>query len=259
MLLRSSVLLVVASAVPVDKEANCPSWAEAGECDRNKAFMQANCPTACSGAKSMSSQLQKECIGYAEQGECSRNPAFMLSSCRPQCDAWERKHNLHIDRNARCVEWSMLGKCVEPRAAQPVDMASQCNTSCTVHEHCARSTYTGWSVGICDKALRCEATDKKASCASRAKLGDCSKHPAKMAVECLASCAKHDVDAVLSAQKPEMRARLSPLYDLPGSLSRSQERCWLTGWAGSGSQKLMLPTQARAYLSDTQPLSTRVD
>ena len=228
-LLASWSFSVVMTAL-TDQHDNCQTWAEQGECERNEAFMKTSCALSCAGAKTYSTQLQKECKGYAQQGECSRNPAFMLSSCRAECDAWEKEHNVHrrsppacrgteacrsasllqmlfatlpcavqqlfIDRDSRCVEWSLLGGC----KSDPVKMAKQCNTSCTVQERCARSTYSGWSVGICDKALRCEAKDKRGDCAARAAKGECRSSPTKMAVECLNTCASKDVDAVLSAQ-----------------------------------------------------------
>ena len=231
-----------ASAAPlIDHNENCQQWAETGECAANPKFMQEQCAASCSTAHDYRSQIRKECDGYAKAGECSRNPAFMLSTCRAECDAWEAEHGLKIDHDASCVEHSMLGRC-----NQDPDMAQRCNTSCTVHERCARSTFTGWSVGVCDKALRCETKDKKADCAARAARGGCASEPRKMAIECLNSCATLDVDSVLAAQRPEMRAILSPHYDLPVPLARSHERCYLPGWAGQNHYKLMLPTSCAA-------------
>ena len=231
-----------AAAAPVDKIETCQSWSEMGECDANPQFMLQNCPAACANAGKYKSQMQRECEGYAKQGECSRNPAFMLSSCRRQCDAWEKEHGLKIDRESQCVQWSLLGECEK----DPVNMGQKCNTSCTVQQRCARSTYTGWSVGICDKALRCEAKDQLTDCAQRAATGACARDPTRMAVECLSTCAELDVDSVLAAQRPEMRAILSPHYDLPTSHARPHERCWLTGWAGHNHYKLHLPTSCAA-------------
>ena len=243
----ASLLRAICYAAPAaraDTRDECRQWADAGECDANEAFMSLNCATSCLGAKSYKSQMKRECEGYAAQGECSRNPAFMLATCRSQCEAWEKEHGLKIDRDAMCVEWSLLGKCVEP--SQRAKMATQCNTSCTVQQRCARSTFTGWSVGICDKVLRCEARDKQRDCRARAAAGGCTNDARRMAIDCLQSCAEHDVDAVLSAQRPEMRAILSPLYDLPSSVSRNHERCWLPGWSGHNTYKLMLPTSCAA-------------
>lgn len=244
---RQNLIFIVAfvRAVPSkapDQYETCRTWAESGECESNPAFMTSNCATSCASATSYKSQMMRECEGYAQQGECSRNPAFMLSTCRKECEAWEKEHGLRIDRDANCVEWSILGRCTE----DPERMALTCNTSCTVHERCAKSTYSGWSVGICDKALRCEARDKRRDCASRAAAGECQSKAFMMAVECLQACASFDVDAVLSAQKPEMRAILSPHYDVPVSITRAHERCWLPGWSGHNTYKLMLPTTCAA-------------
>ena len=51
---------------------------------------------------------------------------------------------------------------------------------------------------------------------------------------------------VLSAQRAEFRAILSRHIDVPGDLSRRQERCWLPGWSGHNHYKQMLPTQCAA-------------
>ena len=213
-----------------DRNALCATWAEQGECHANPNYMQATCALSCSTATSTVPQIRKECKGYAEQGECSRNPAFMLSTCKAECDAWEAKTGLRIDRKGGCVEWSLTGRCER----EPELMAQQCNTSCTVHQRCARNTFTGWSIGVCDKALRCEAADKQRDCAALAAQGACRSDATRMAQRCLATCAALDVDAVLSAQRPRMRTRLSSVIDVPSSLSRRQEatsyRLQVTGY-----------------------------
>ena len=238
----TGVALLDAAPALADKHESCQSWAESGECTANPGFMSDNCALSCKNANQYKSQMKRECEGYARQGECSRNPAFMLSTCRSECDAWEKEHGLRIDRDASCVQWSLLGEC----SKDPKGMAVKCNTSCTVQQRCARSTYTGWSVGICDKALRCEPKDQRTNCAARAKAGECAQDPARMAVECLHSCAEYDIDSVLKAQKAEMRAILSPHYDVPSSYARRLERCWLNGWAGHNHYKLHLPTTCAA-------------
>ena len=43
-----------------------------------------------------------------------------------------------------------------------------------------------------------------------------------------------------------MRARISPRYDVAVWYARRHERCWLPGWAGQNTYKLMLPTQCAA-------------
>eukprot|EP00310_Coccolithus_braarudii_P011173 CAMPEP_0183366894 /NCGR_PEP_ID=MMETSP0164_2-20130417/90498_1 /TAXON_ID=221442 /ORGANISM="Coccolithus pelagicus ssp braarudi, Strain PLY182g" /LENGTH=486 /DNA_ID=CAMNT_0025542729 /DNA_START=15 /DNA_END=1475 /DNA_ORIENTATION=- len=225
----------------------CTTWAEAGECAINPTFMRAECARSCADADKLGtvpkvSQLKKECKGYADMGECARNPAFMLSSCRAECDAWEAREGVKIDRDGRCVQWSILGKC-ESDAAH---MATECNTSCTIHQRCRRSSFSGWSVGVCDKALRCEVADKRSDCVSRAALGECTSDATYMAQKCLATCAANDVDGVLSAQRPKMRVRFTQHIDIPRSMSQLHERCWLPGWSGHNQYKLMLPTRCAA-------------
>lgn len=225
-----------------DLNENCNVWAAGGECELNPNFMRKNCALACSAKSPELSQIERECVGYAEQGECVRNPAFMIQTCRRHCDAWEKAHGFKIDRHSSCVELSLLGRCETPDEF----MIKNCNTSCTINQRCSGSSFSGWSIGICDKALRCEAEDKKSSCATWASQGKCRTDAQNMAVNCLSSCAASDVDAVLSAQRPEMRARISKWYDVATSYARRQERCWLPGWEGHNSYKLMLPTQCSA-------------
>ena len=231
-----------AMAAPSDGHEMCESWAESGECTSNPEYMQRECAAACKNAGKYKSQMQKECEGYAAAGECGRNPAFMLSTCRKECDRWEEAKGLKIDRKAQCVEWSLTGKC----DADPVRMAQDCNTSCTIAQRCARSTFTGWSIGTCDKALRCEVEDKRSNCAELAARGECRENPTWMAQNCLVSCSAVDVDSVLAAQRAEFRTILSPLIDIPGDVTRRQERCWLPGWAGQNHYKQMLPVQCAA-------------
>lgn len=243
LLLRlARVVVLYAAPALIDKNEACQSWSESGECTNNPTYMSENCAASCANAHKYQSQIKRECDGYARQGECSRNPAFMLTTCRAECDAWEKAHGLRIDRDASCVQWSLLGQC----SKDPKGMAVKCNTSCTIQQRCARSTYTGWSIGICDKALRCEPKDQRSDCSKRVRAGECAKDPMRMAVECLHSCAEHDVDSVLKAQKPEMRAILSPHYDLPTHYARPLERCWINGWAGHNHYKLHLPTTCAA-------------
>lgn len=171
--------VAAATATAVQEDANmCSTWASNGECDSNPQYMLENCPAACARSEpGQKSQLQRECAGYADMGECSRNPAFMLSACRRECDAWEARTGLKIDRDSKCVEWSILGKC----ESHATEMATTCNTSCTVRQRCLRSNFTGWSIGVCDKALRCEAQDTRSGCDALAAAGACRSDPTSMA------------------------------------------------------------------------------
>jgi len=47
-----------------------------------------------------------------------------------------------------------MGKC---KGNPGHDMAKECNTSCTIAHRCAQSSFSGWSIGTCDKVHRAEA------------------------------------------------------------------------------------------------------
>ena len=156
-----------------------------------------------------------------------------------------------IDRESRCVEWSLLGRCTR----EPALMESKCATSCTIQARCQNSSFTGWSIGACDKALRCEIVDKKPDCRARALRGECAaregagvawRRAATMAEVCFASCAEIDLDGLLSAQRSEARVRAAPLID-PATVHAGRfERCWLPGWPGHNHYKQSLPTRCAA-------------
>ncbi|CAJ1391834.1 unnamed protein product [Effrenium voratum] len=62
-----------------DQSEFCGSWAAAGECTRNAAYMLKACPESC-GA-------QNGCKEWAAAGECEKNPNFMLKVCAAACDS----------------------------------------------------------------------------------------------------------------------------------------------------------------------------
>ena len=83
---------------------NCSSWAEAGECEVNRVYMQKNCRRSCGMCgcddRPPSSTITEdggvewrggsaECGRWASQGECERNPKFMHESCRRSCGLCE--------------------------------------------------------------------------------------------------------------------------------------------------------------------------
>ena len=85
---------------------NCSSWAEAGECEVNRVYMQKNCRRSCGDVRlrrsTSSSTISEdggvewrggsaECGRWAAQGECERNPKFMHESCRRSCGLCEEE------------------------------------------------------------------------------------------------------------------------------------------------------------------------
>mmetsp|Transcript_4005 Transcript_4005/g.11593 ORF Transcript_4005/g.11593 Transcript_4005/m.11593 type:complete len:465 (+) Transcript_4005:3-1397(+) len=77
-----------------DENPSCASWAQTGECAKNKAFMEDKCRHSCgicSGgtplaqAKSACEDTHRMCSTWASIGECDTNPSFMHSSCPVTC------------------------------------------------------------------------------------------------------------------------------------------------------------------------------
>lgn len=64
-LLTLLVVTVTATvhAVPKDQHDTCASWAEAGECEHNPAFMHTNCATSCDRAAAATAAQDKELAG----------------------------------------------------------------------------------------------------------------------------------------------------------------------------------------------------
>eukprot|EP00929_Paragymnodinium_shiwhaense_P030604 TRINITY_DN1730_c0_g5_i1.p1 TRINITY_DN1730_c0_g5~~TRINITY_DN1730_c0_g5_i1.p1 ORF type:complete len:831 (+),score=202.38 TRINITY_DN1730_c0_g5_i1:99-2591(+) len=76
-----------------DNNGGCPSWAAAGECQRNAEWMRSNCRKSChvcsSGGGSSSSggcsDSNGGCPSWAAAGECQRNAAWMKAHCKKSC------------------------------------------------------------------------------------------------------------------------------------------------------------------------------
>merc|ERR1719384_1869646 len=68
-----------------DDNPSCEFWANSGECERNPAFMLANCRLSCGVCTPSCSDDNPSCGFWASIGECASNPAFMLANCRQSC------------------------------------------------------------------------------------------------------------------------------------------------------------------------------
>lgn len=76
-----------ASAACANSNANCASWAVAGECGKNPAYMLTECRLACgvcSGATACEDS-NNSCGFWAGTGECLKNPDYMLQQCKLSC------------------------------------------------------------------------------------------------------------------------------------------------------------------------------
>jgi len=67
-----------------DDNPSCEFWANSGECERNPAYMLANCRLSC-GVCAPCSDDNPSCEFWANSGECARNPVYMLANCRRSC------------------------------------------------------------------------------------------------------------------------------------------------------------------------------
>jgi prolyl 4-hydroxylase len=246
-------LLLVARAAD---DPECPLWASKGECVSNPGYMLAHCADACGavagGAVSADAprDLEPECAGYAQAGECARNPAFMLSRCKLSCDAWERAHGVTLDTDGQCVDDSLVGRCVE----EPGAMAIRCNASCEIAQRCRAQRIV--SLGVCDKALRCEVLDLDQDCAARAACGECASQPVTMAQRCLPTCSRADMDSVMRTHLPEAAVIVSPLIDVPRAASAAASRCGLSPYATRiNNYKLHYPD--RCYIHSAAPRRSR--
>lgn len=88
-----------------EEDANCASWAAAGECSSNPDFMRTQCKVTCERADAQQTSPVKlsgtsglrdtwktpsDCIAWAGSGECENNPSFMSSNCALSCSPEER-------------------------------------------------------------------------------------------------------------------------------------------------------------------------
>ena len=93
-------------------------------------------------------------MGGVQGRRGEHRPALESTPASPTDSPRPGPSQVRIDRNSQCVEWSLLGKC---KGNPGHDMAKECNTSCTIAQRCAQSSFSGWSIGTCDKVRRIEA------------------------------------------------------------------------------------------------------
>ena len=93
----------VVSSAP-DEPARCSSWALAGECTRNRKYMEMSCPRACEEAADPSAE---QCIRWAVDGGCATNAAYMRERCTEQCT---------------CEARAAQGECGQPLAGTATEL-----------------------------------------------------------------------------------------------------------------------------------------
>ena len=85
---------------------SCPSWAAAGECEANAAFMLAECRLSCGckaappapeGPACEDRDTSGSCGMWMAAGECEANPSFMKLKCAASCGTCDM-----LDYKKRC-------------------------------------------------------------------------------------------------------------------------------------------------------------
>ena len=163
---RALVLLALLAAVSAE-DAECSTWAAAGECTANPRFMLKSCPQACKEAKAgkLGGGADKDpnCATWAAAGECEHNPTYMKEACPQACRPHAAKP-IATDTHAECGQWAHKGECEK----NPVFMKSGCASSCHRREEARR--------------------DKDPKCAELAARGDCDEKHHWMNANCWTSC-----------------------------------------------------------------------
>jgi len=68
-----------------DDNANCPYWAQRGECRNNPGYMLAHCKKSCNNCSACQDNNAR-CQEWAQRGECRNNPGYMLQQCKKSCN-----------------------------------------------------------------------------------------------------------------------------------------------------------------------------
>ena len=85
---------------------SCSSWAAAGECEANAAFMLAECQLSCGckpappapeGPACEDRDKSGSCASWMASGECEANPSFMKLKCAASCGTCDM-----LDYKKRC-------------------------------------------------------------------------------------------------------------------------------------------------------------
>uniref|UniRef100_A0A7S4EWB3 Fe2OG dioxygenase domain-containing protein n=1 Tax=Chrysotila carterae TaxID=13221 RepID=A0A7S4EWB3_CHRCT len=184
------------TAAPVDKHEHCGYWTAHGECEKNAAYMLAECPASCTRASSVQKSTtfssgvhttaassgskpdnHEHCAFWASHGECEKNARFMLEQCATSCASPKSSakaadtpvgKSAATDLHEDCAAWVKDGECYR----NPAFMLQQCRASC---ERFAESN---------ENILQ----DTSDSCVNFALQGGCESNAHKASTQCRASC-----------------------------------------------------------------------
>ena len=129
----------VCSSVCLDKLNDCPQWAAAGDCHKNRAFMLKECPNSCQlcdakthGTTRCEDRDRKQCLVWGDH-ECAHNPESLLTQCPSMCGVCTVAC---IDKHAHCINWAKgkEGKACEDDAHLQQLCPAACHVCSGVHE-----------------------------------------------------------------------------------------------------------------------------
>ena len=70
----------------MDKNSQCGSWANVGECQKSPGYMRPNCQMSCGLCDDFTCRdKHQDCGWWANNGECNRTPAYMREKCPMSC------------------------------------------------------------------------------------------------------------------------------------------------------------------------------
>jgi hypothetical protein len=107
------------TAVEIDKNVNCSSWASTGECAKNPNYMLPNCPVSCRPKDESIVHVADQnysCDVWASSGACADSSDYMLRNCPVSCQ--------HKDKHAFCSLFASQGKCLDS------DIKLKCPVAC---------------------------------------------------------------------------------------------------------------------------------
>ncbi|KAK3606326.1 hypothetical protein CHS0354_041961 [Potamilus streckersoni] len=202
----------------------CKSWAQAGECDKNPAWMVPNCQRSC-GKCSLSGCINLyndiDCDTWAASNECDKNPLWMIPNCRKSCRACDNSiptqaptttpspdiGNCTDKHDAfQCKSWAQAGECDK----NPAWMVPNCQRSC----------------GKCSLS-GCINLYNDIDCDTWAASNECDKNPLWMIPNCRKSC--RACDNSIPTQAPTT----TPSPDI-GNCTDKHDAFQCKSWAQAG-------------------------
>ncbi|CAL4154350.1 unnamed protein product [Meganyctiphanes norvegica] len=93
-----------------DREPDCASWAQSGECYKNSGFMKVHCRRSCHNCQEDPTcrDLHDQCDAWANDSECGRNPCFMAKTCATACGHCIPAFSAHHDADLPHIDYRKI-------------------------------------------------------------------------------------------------------------------------------------------------------